>query len=350
MAKKTAYLKKYFELREGPAGLYPKPLLYKEGPEMEGFNGSFFFTYVTEPCTMHPVEGAILHPYDEILLFGSLDTDDMSQLHGEISIELGPEREVYTFTGQTVVCIPAGLQHGPVTIKKVDRPFIHYSIGIEGGGVYQAEVIPPDKLQTPVPGNKYAHLVKEFKALYESIENDPDMNPDKIVAAMEAAGMDNSGMGYEMIKPVNGICKEIHRFMGPGNAHQMVWMFGGQIENFKLNFSWGHYNTCGKWHRHGEAHVHPEEEILIFVGLDPERPLYLGAEVEEAIGWDDERLVLNKPGLFVCPKGLPHLPEITRWVDKPFGFIVACIDAGHSSPWLPTDSDGWILESERPKE
>ena len=65
MPKKTAHLKKYFELREGPMGLYPKPLLYKESHEMEGFNGNFFYTFVTEPCSMHPIDGAVIHPYDE---------------------------------------------------------------------------------------------------------------------------------------------------------------------------------------------------------------------------------------------------------------------------------------------
>ena len=49
--------------------------------------------------------------------------------------------------------------------------------------------------------------------------------------------------------------------------------------------------------------MHPEEEILIFVGLDPDNPLKLGAEVEEGIGWDDERLVLRKTGFVYLPEG-----------------------------------------------
>jgi hypothetical protein len=350
MPKKTAYLKKYFDLREGPKGLYPKPLLYKEGPEMEGFNGNFFYTFVTEPCSMHPVEGAVIHPYNEVLVFGSLDLEDMRFLHGTISIELGEEREVHTFTDPSVVCIPAGLQHGPVRVLNVDRPFVHFAIGSEGGGAYQADNIPASQLKTPVAGNKYGHLIKQLRTNFENILNDPDMDPEKLMKSMEEQGMSGTGMGYEALNDPHGIMRGASKFMGPGNAYQMVWLFGNDIENFKLNFSWGHYNTPGKWHRHGEVHVHPEEEILIFVGLDPDNPLKLGAEIEEGIGWDDERLVIRKPGLFICPKGLPHLPEITRWVDKPYGFIVACIDSGHSSPFLPTDDDGCILDSARPQE
>ena len=349
MPKKTAYLKKYFELREGPKGLYPKPLLYKVGHEMEGFNGNFFFTHVTEPCSMHPVEGAVIHPYDEVLVFGSMDLENMIHLHGSVSIELGEERELYTFSDPTFILIPAGLQHGPVKILKVDHPFVHFAIGTGTGSDYQAECIPASKLKAPVAGRKYSHLVKPLKCNYETFAKDPDMSLEKLAKMLEDAGLGGTGMGYEVLQSPEGIMRNGNRVMGPGNAYQMVWMFGTDMEGFKLNFSWGHYNTPGKWHRQGEAHVHPEEEILIFVGLDPDDPLKLGAEIEEAIGWDDERLVMRKPGLFICPKGLPHLPEITRWVDKPYGFIVACLDSGHASPYLPTDDDGCILDSERPK-
>ena len=347
MAKKTAYLKKYFDLREGPKGLYPNPLQYKEGPEMEGFNGNFFYTFVTEPCTMHPIEGAVIHPYDEVLVFHSLDLDDMLQLHGEISIELGEEREEYIFSDPTVICIPAGLQHGPVKVRNVERPFVHFAIGIEGGGEYQAKNIAPSELKVPVPGKKYAHLLKPCVTNIDNLINDPDINIEKTMSDLQAEGKVGTGMGYEALRDSKGLLRGGNIIMGPGNADQMVWLFGNDLENFNLNFSWGHYKDAGKWHKHGEVHLHPEEEILIFVGLDPDKPLELSAEIEEGMGWDDERLVVKNPGLLICPKGLPHLPQITRWVDKPFGFIVVNIDSGHSSPWIDVDGDGLIVESAR---
>ncbi len=352
MAKKCSYLKKYFELREGPAGLYPEPLLWKEGPEMEGFAGNFFYTFVTKPTQFHPVEGAVIHPYNEVLVFASLDLDDILQLHGELTIELGEEREVYTITEPSFVCIPAGLQHGPVKVNHVERPFVHFAMGIEGDGSYKEQKIPAAELKDPVPGEKYAHLIKPLRTNMDNIINDPDMNPEKLMADLEEQGISlGSGMGYEALMDNKGVLRSAFVQMGPGNADQMVWIFGNDMEDFNLNFSWGFYNSPGKWHRHGEVHVHPEEEILIFVGLDPEKPMDLGAEVELGMGWDDERIVISKkPGLYICPKGLPHLPEITRWVDRPFGFIVCNIDSGHSSPWIEVDEDGSILDSEREKE
>jgi hypothetical protein len=102
----------------------------------------------------------------------------------------------------------------------------------------------------------------------------------------------------------------------------------------EVNFTWGYYTGCGIWHRGGEAHTHPEEEILVFVGLDPDNMNFLGAELELGMGKDYERHIFNKPTVAICPKGFPHLPLIVRWVDKPYGFFVICLSAEHDSPWV----------------
>jgi len=60
----------------------------------------------------------------------------------------------------------------------------------------------------------------------------------------------------------------------------------------------------------------------------------LGAELELGMGKDQERHIINTPTVAVCPEGFPHLPLITRWVDKPYGFIVVCLSGEHASPWV----------------
>jgi hypothetical protein len=52
--------------------------------------------------------------------------------------------------------------------------------------------------------------------------------------------------------------------------------------------------------------------------------------------------VLNKPGLYIAPKGFPHLPMLTRWCDaEAFGFMVVCLDGHHGSPWVEADLDAY---------
>jgi hypothetical protein len=141
-------------------------------------------------------------------------------------------------------------------------------------------------------------------------------------------------LSYAFIADRAGVMHPAERGVGPGNGDQTVWLFGEDLEGFDVNFTWGFHSHCGKWHRGGEAHYHPEAEILVYVGLDPDNMDYLGAELELGMGKDQERHIINVPTVAVCPEGFPHLPLITRWVDKPYGFIVACLSGEHASPWV----------------
>ena len=95
------------------------------------------------------------------------------------------------------------------------------------------------------------------------------------VAAAQAAAADaGSGMGYESTVDTTGVLRP-KAVMGPGNGDAIVWMFGDDLNGFNLNFTWGFYSGTGKWHRPGEGHMHPEEEALVFVGLDTDAALTL---------------------------------------------------------------------------
>jgi hypothetical protein len=313
MAKKEhAHLVKPLRVQEPPAGLYGNaPRVWMEGRDLEGFNAHFTYGFILEPCTLHPQTGALVHPYDECLIFAGLNPANIHDLGAEVSVCLGEEQEEHVFTKPTVVVVPRGTTHGPVTVSRVDRPCVHYAFGL--AAEYKATAIPTNAKST---GSKYSHLVKRLIT---------HVDPDRI----------GTGMGYERVVDREGVLRPADLGIGPGNADQLVWLFGKDLEGMDVNFTWGFYSRCGKWHRAGETHTHPEEEILVLVGLDPERIDYLGAELE--IGMGGERHVFNTPTVAICPKGFPHLPQITRWVDKPYGFIVINLNREHDSPWVEVD-------------
>ena len=314
MAKKEyGHLIKPLPVKAAPKGLYTQPRVWMEGKDMEGFNAHFSFGFVKEPVVCHPEEGALIHPYDECLVFAGTDNSDILYLGAEVSVELGEEQEEHVFTEPSVVLVPKGMPHGPVTIRSLDKPIAHYTIGL--GPKYKAESIPEDSKPSKTTGSKYGHLIKKLITTVEPSE-------------------DGSGMGYESVTDSRGVMRPAERGVGPGNGDQIVWLFGKDLEGMDVNFTWGLYSRCGKWHRGGEAHTHPEEEILVFVGLDPDDINYLGAELEFAMGKDYERHIFNTPTVAICPKGFPHLPCITRWVDKPYGFFVICLSGAHDSPWV----------------
>ncbi len=317
MAKRQfAHLVKPVLIQEGPPGLYPFPRVFMEGKDLEGFNANFSYGFFTEPASFHPVEGAVVHPYDEVLVFAGIDTSDILKLGGECSIELGEERELYTITEPTVVVVPKGTPHGPAKVLRADLPIAHYHIGLEAE--YRAEAVPV--AAAPSQGEKYRHLVKRLVTTIHPAE-------------------EGSGMGYESVVDERGVMRPAERGVGPGNGDQIVWLFGPDLENISLNFTWGHYSRCGKWHRGGEIHTHPEEEILVFVGLNPADLTDLGCEIELGMGPSAERHVFSQATVAICPKGFPHLPVITRWCDKPYGFFVACLSGEHASPWVEVEEE-----------
>ena len=64
------------------------------------------------------------HPQPEILVFMGIDCNDLSELGGEAEIALGDEMERYIINTPTVVYCPERLPHNPLTITKVDKPFL----------------------------------------------------------------------------------------------------------------------------------------------------------------------------------------------------------------------------------
>jgi hypothetical protein len=302
-------------IKDPPKGLYPEKRIWMEAKDLEGFNAHFSFGFIKSPtANFHPLEGAIVHPYDELMVFETAgNTKNILTFDAEISCELGEEREEHVFTEPTVVLIPAGTPHGAFTVRKIGKPIVHYSIGL--AAAYKSS---PAKVAAKASkGTKYSKYVK------------------KMITAVEKKAV-GSGMGYESVIGQDGIMRPAKFGVGPGNGDEIVWLYGPDLEGFKINFTWGLYSQCGKWHRGGESHYHPEAEILCFIGLDPDKLDYLGAELELGMGKDLERHVFNKPTVVVCPGGFPHLPLITRWVDKPYGFFVACLSGEHASPWVET--------------
>jgi hypothetical protein len=327
--EKYKHLVKEFELRDGPAGLYPKQLFWYEGAkDLEGFGACYAFMYITETGLLHPTtEGQMLvHPYDELIVFETLNKNDILSFDAEISIEIGEgeDRELHTFTRPTVVLVPKGVPHGPARVTRLGSPIVHYNISL--APEYAAETIQVTG-EAKKGGTKYADNIRFMTGNQESRNKEISVN-------------EGSGMGYEKVMGDDGVLYPSDQGIGPGNGTQCVWLYGEDLQGFDVNFTWGIYGRVGKWHKGGEMHTHPEEEILVAVGWDPENPLYLGAELEHGMGPECDRYVLNKPGLFIAPKGFPHLPMITRWSDvEAFGFMVVCLDGHHGSPWVEADLD-----------
>ena len=66
-------------------------------------------------------------------------------------------------------------------------------------------------------------------------------------------------------------------------------------------------------------HSHSFDEIIGFIGGDPDNANDLGGEVEFWL--EDEKYVLHNSCFIYCPAGLKHCPLNVTRVDKPFIFM-----------------------------
>jgi hypothetical protein len=298
---------------------------------LEGMNLNFSWGAHNGLGDWHAGLDPHVHPYPECLLFVGLDTANIKYLGAEIDCCLGSEQETYTFNEPTAIIVPAGMPHGPITTKRVYSPrgfgFCAVELnaipeitwlgeGVSSLSAEERKAAPEglnfaeaDKVLRNRPSQatgKYAHLVKSLKS--SILIERGKINPAK-----------QEGKSQTAQKP------------GPGNADHLAWLSGKDLEEMDANIIWGFCSQPGIWHRGTGAHTHPVDEILIYLGTDPDKMDYLGAEIEIDMGKEHERHLINKPTAVICPAGTPHLPQVTRWVDKPFAFFAVSLSGEHKT-------------------
>lgn len=258
------------------------------GADLEGLNLSFAWGYRRKLGTWES-DGGIghVHPYGECLVFTGLDYDHPNTLGAEIEIAMGENGEKHVFDSPAVVIAPPGFPHCPVVTRRLDKPFGFLAISLSGEHKIKESTV---KSVPSQKGLKCGHLVKKLNL------------------------------------------RDTKRTKG-GNADFIEWWNGKDIEGFNLNFTWAFHTGTGAWHEQ-DPHVHPNDEALLFVGLDPDNPDYLGAELEIAMGEEREIHVFDTPTVVVAPKGLVHCPLITRRVDKPYSFSAISLNTQHETTWL----------------
>ena len=128
--KKYAHLMKKMTVVKGVGGADAAQMFVMSGDDLEGLNVNFCMGLFNQAGRWDPGKGAHVHPYDECLIFFGHNTDNLSYLGAEITIEIGKEHEKYTFDVPTVVSIPRGTPHMPVVCNRVDRPYRVMQVGL----------------------------------------------------------------------------------------------------------------------------------------------------------------------------------------------------------------------------
>jgi hypothetical protein len=125
---KYSHFMKEMVVRQGPGGADARQFFAMSGADLEGLPLNFVMG-------LHDKSGrwsqaSHVHAYDEIMVFFGHNVADLSYLGADITLEIGPEHEKHSFNVPTVVSIPRGLVHFPVTCNKVDQPYRMMQVGL----------------------------------------------------------------------------------------------------------------------------------------------------------------------------------------------------------------------------
>jgi hypothetical protein len=76
------------------------------------------------------------HDFDEIIAFFGTNPADIHDLGGEVELWMVGEKHI--ITRSTLVFVPKGMEHCPLSFNRVDRPIFHFTAGT--GGKYISSI------------------------------------------------------------------------------------------------------------------------------------------------------------------------------------------------------------------
>jgi hypothetical protein len=72
--------------------------------------------------------GAHKHDFDETIAWVGTDPKDPHNLNGEIEIWIDGKQNV--IDKSFIAFVPAGVEHGPINIRKITKPMFHFTAGM----------------------------------------------------------------------------------------------------------------------------------------------------------------------------------------------------------------------------
>jgi hypothetical protein len=119
-------------------GKFANRILWMDANVVEGafqMNTAWYFDVPAKD----PVFEEHAHDYDELIGFYGSNPDDPYDLGAEM--EVGINGEMHRLTRTSMLFLPSGMKHMPLSIKRVARPVFHFSIVMNpeytGGGAYR---------------------------------------------------------------------------------------------------------------------------------------------------------------------------------------------------------------------
>lgn len=107
---------------KGIPGTGVKPVVLEGLNDWGGIQHRMKWKFVSKPGVIMGTRHS--HEFDEFLVFLSCNPANELDFTARIELLLGEEGESHVIVSPSVVCIPQGLVHGPLTFKNVGKPVL----------------------------------------------------------------------------------------------------------------------------------------------------------------------------------------------------------------------------------
>jgi hypothetical protein len=221
----------------------------------------------TEACwfvTEFEEKGMYRHHSDKLMTFIGSDPDDHENLNAEIELWIENDRLVFDRT--SIVFVPAGTAHGKMIVRNLTKPIIYYTCHMNSS---YYEATPAEA--TAAPGTYNRNRIEKYA-------------------------------------PVDGYLPPAPE----GFLTRLLWIDGQKLKGAPYMESvWFHTtNDTGP-----ETHVHDFDEVIGFIGSNPDSPQDLGAEIRFFL--DGDEATITKNCIAYVPRGTAHSPLLVPRLNSP---------------------------------
>jgi hypothetical protein len=111
------------------------------GDHLHGINFTMNWSYLTEPFTL--VDHPHTHEFDQVICFLGGNPQNIREFGGVVEMYFGEEQEKHVITESSYICVPKGTVHGPLIVKKIDKPIVYMDFPLTAR--YMKKEIPEKK-------------------------------------------------------------------------------------------------------------------------------------------------------------------------------------------------------------
>jgi len=225
--------------------------------------GAPYFMLTWYRLPIGPVPEEHVHDFDEYVGFVGSDPDNTAELGGTVRFQIGGKW--LELKKSAIIYIPAGVPHCPYYVDDITKPILHFSGSPSG----KCDLLDPSEA---------TFLPEDYEKL----------------------------VSYK-VRPVMPGKETPETIM-----KKIVWIDDSYIKGapyFEIMFFINPREPLPP------THVHDFDELLGFVGSDPDDPENLGGTVRLMI--EDEWIELNKSSVIYVPAGLRHSPFVIEKMSRP---------------------------------